>query len=47
MEGEGNELDVGETGREPTPAAEQLEENGADIESTVALRDFSEWHGKT
>ena len=46
MEGEDSELDASETGREPTPAAEQVEENGPDIEPTVALRDFSEWHGK-
>jgi sporulation protein YlmC with PRC-barrel domain len=43
MEGEENQLDTNETSREPTPEAQPVEEN---VEPTVALRDFSEWHGK-
>ncbi len=43
MEGKDNELDTNETIREPTPEAEPVEEH---VEPTVALRDFSEWHGK-
>ena len=46
MEGEDNELDANETAGEPTPEAQQGEENVPDTEPTVALRDFSEWHGK-
>ena len=45
-EGEDSELDASESGGDPTPAAEQVEEDRADNEPTVALRDFSEWHGK-
>ena len=43
MEGEDNQLETNETSREPTPEAQPVEEN---VEPTVALRDFSEWHGK-
>ena len=43
MEGEDNELDTNETSGEPTPEGQPVEEN---VEPTVALRDFSEWHGK-
>jgi hypothetical protein len=46
MEGEDNELAAGETSGESTPEARQFEENVPDTEPTVALRDFSEWHGK-
>ncbi len=40
MEPEDNEPD------ESTPEVEQVEENIPDTAPTVALRDFSEWHGK-
>ena len=43
MEGEDNQLDTNETSAAPTSEAQPVEEN---VEPTVALRDFSEWHGK-
>jgi sporulation protein YlmC with PRC-barrel domain len=46
MEDENNELRANEAAGEPTPEAQPAEENAPDTEPTVALRDFSEWHGK-
>ena len=46
MEGEDNELEASQTSKEPIPAAQEVEEDAPDTEPTVALRDFSEWHGK-
>ena len=46
MEDEDNELRANEAAGEPTPEAQPAEKNAPDTEPTVALRDFSEWHGK-
>ena len=46
MEDEDNELRANEAAGEPTPEAQPAEANAPDTEPTVALRDFSEWHGK-
>jgi sporulation protein YlmC with PRC-barrel domain len=46
MESGDNELQANETAGEPIPEAQPAEESAPDTEPTVALRDFSEWHGK-
>ena len=46
MEDEDNELRANEAAGEPTPEAQPAEPNAPETEPTVALRDFSEWHGK-
>jgi hypothetical protein len=46
MEGEDNEPQADGTAGEPAPEAQPAEENAPETEPTVALRDFSEWHGK-
>ena len=46
MESDDNELQANETAGEPAAEAQPAEETVPDTQPTVAIRDFSEWHGK-